>query len=294
MRGDDQRNDVTEETVTVNGVDLYVRTVGEGPDVVVLHGGPGAQHDYLLPQFDALAEGRCLRYYDQRGGGRSSVGREISVGWRDHVADLDGLIDRWGLAPATLLGYSWGALLALLYAATHPDRVARLALVSPAPLDEEHREEYQRRFAERMAAPEIAKARETLRRSGLRERDEDAYRKRAFELSVAGYFKDPGRAHDLTPFRVTGRTQKEVWKSLRGVDLATELDELCELSIPALVIHGRHDPIPMDAAQDVADWLCADLELLDDAGHVPHVEEFETFRSLLDDFLPSSAHPAPS
>ena len=281
-----------ETTAHVNGVELYIRTLGDGPEVVVLHGGPGAHHDYLLPQFDSLANGRRLRYYDQRGGGRSPVARTVPLGWHEHVADLDALIELWGIAPATLLGYSWGALLALLYAATHPHRVARLALVSPAPLDEEHREEYQRRFAERMADPTVVGARQSLRDSGLRERDETAYRKRAFELSVAGYFKDPERARDLTPFRVTGRTQEEVWNSLRGVDLASELEELCELSIPALVIHGRHDPIPLDSAQDVADWLCADLELLDDAGHVPHVEEFDRFHRLLDDFLPSTRRAA--
>lgn len=277
---------IVEETVRVNGVELYVRSVGDGPEIIVLHGGPGAHHDYLLPHFDALADGRRLRYYDQRGGGRSPVPRDAPVGWREHVGDLDALISHWDVAPATLLGYSWGALLALLYAATHPDRVGRLALVSPAPLDPEHRAEFQRRFAERMADAKVRAARQALQRSGLRERDEAAYRKRAFELSVAGYFKDPERARDLTPFRVTGRTQQAVWESLGALDLSAELEELCELSIPALVIHGRHDPIPMDAAEEVADCLCAQLELLDDAGHVPYVEEFDAFVSALDAFLP--------
>src|SRR6185312_8917430 len=47
----------TETTVELNGVRLYTRRVGHGPPVVVLHGGPGAHHDYLLPQYDQLAEG---------------------------------------------------------------------------------------------------------------------------------------------------------------------------------------------------------------------------------------------
>ena len=57
----------------VNGVSLFERRVGAGPLVVVLHGGPGAHHDYLLPQYDRLAAGREVLYYDQRGGGRSPV-----------------------------------------------------------------------------------------------------------------------------------------------------------------------------------------------------------------------------
>jgi proline iminopeptidase len=286
---DDAAPSATEATVTVNGVSLYTRSVGSGPDVVVLHGGPGAHHDYLLPQFDALAEGRRLWYYDQRGGGRSPVARAVPVGWRDHVDDLDALITHWDLEPATILGYSWGGLLALLYAATNPERVRRLALVSPAPLTAEHRAEFQERFARRMADPAVVEERRALQASDLRSRDENAYKRRAFELSVAGYFKDPERARDLTPFRVTGRTQQEVWESVGSSDLRAELDELAELCIPALVVHGRHDPIPFDTAEQVAHWLCdARIEVFEDSGHVPHVEEFETFVRVLDAFLPKT------
>lgn len=281
---------VTEGIVTVNGVALYTRTVGSGPDVVVLHGGPGAHHDYLLPQFDALATGRRLRYYDQRGGGQSPVDRDVPVGWREHVDDLDALLTHWELDTATVLGYSWGGLLALLFAATYPERVSRLALVAPAPLTSEHRAEFQRRFTERMADPTIADDRRALQASGLRETDHDAYKKRAFELSVAGYFKDPRRAKDLTPFRVTGRTQQEVWESVGASDLRAELDELRELCIPALIVHGRHDPIPLHTAEQVAHWLCdARIEVLEASGHVPHVEEFEAFVRILDSFLPRAS-----
>src|SRR6185369_12009890 len=69
-------------TIEVNGISLYTRQLGSGPLVVVLHGGPGAHHDYLLPQYDLLAKGRELFYYDQRGGGQSPVPRETPVGGR--------------------------------------------------------------------------------------------------------------------------------------------------------------------------------------------------------------------
>src|SRR5947207_12810606 len=125
----------TETTVELNGVGAYTRRVGLGPPVVVLHGGPGAHHDYLLPQYDRLAEGgRALLYYDQRGGGRSPVPRELPVGWREHVADLEALRRHWELDRLTVLGYSWGGLLALLYALVHPHRAARLAPASTPPV----------------------------------------------------------------------------------------------------------------------------------------------------------------
>ena len=274
-----------EQQVSVNGISLYTRIVGVGPGVIVLHGGPGAHHDYLLPQFDALAVGRTLHYYDQRGGGRSPVEREVPVGWREQVADLDALIDHWQLAPATVLGYSWGALLAMLHAIAHPEKIGRLALVSPAAATAQGRQEFETRFAERMRDPRILRSREDLMQSGLRERDPEAYRKRLFELSVAGYFRDPEQARNLTPFRVTGRTQDAVWKSLGDYDLT---EGLKRLAVPALVMHGRHDPIPLARAEDIARLLRARWEVFDKSGHVPYVEEFEKFVSVLDEFLPGS------
>lgn len=266
----------------VRGVTLFERRVGEGPPVIVLHGGPGADHGYLLPGFDTLALGRELVYYDQRGGGRSPVARDVPVGWREHVADLEALRQLWALDRLIILGYSWGGLLAQLYATEHPDRVERLALVCPAPSWRAARDEFERRFAERSLAPELVAERLALRESGLRERDPRAYERRLFELAVVPYFYDPARASDLTPFRVVGRTQQEVWRSLNDYDLRPALRRL---RLPALVLHGEDDPIPIEASRETAALLGAEFHALDRCGHCPHVERLEDFRRLLDAFL---------
>lgn len=268
--------------MAVNGVELFTRRLGDGPGPVVLHGGPGAHHDYLLPQFDRLADGGSLRYYDQRGGGRSPVGRDVPVGWHEHVRDLDGLLAAWALAPATVIGYSWGGLLALLYAVAHPDRVARLALVCPAPATAADRRRFEAAFAERARAPAIMAARDALQASGLRERDPDAYRRRAFELSVAGYFHDFERVRDLMPFRLTGRTQRAVWDSLGDYDLRADLERL---EVPTRVFAGRYDPIPLDATQETAARLDAELVVFEQSGHCPHVEEPDRFADAVGDWL---------
>jgi len=273
-------------TRQVRGVTLFERRIGAGPATVVLHGGPGAHHDYLLPGFDALARGRQLIYYDQRGGGRSPVPRDVPVGWKEQVADLEQLRILWGFERLTLAGYSWGGLLALLYAVEHPERVENLALVSPAPAWREARAEFERRFQQRNLAPDLQRQRAELRASGLRERDPDGYAQRLFELSVAPYFFDPARARDLTPFRVTGRTQQDVWTSLGDYDLRPGLSAL---SIPARVIQGENDPIPLEASRSLAQLLGADFFPLARCGHVPYVEAFEDFKRLLDEFLPGLA-----
>ena len=267
---------------SVRGVSVFERRVGRGPPAVVLHGGPGADHGYLLPGFDALADGRELIYYDQRGGGRSPVARDVPVGWRDHVADLEALREIWGLQRLALVGYSWGGLLAQLYATEHPDRVERLALVSPAPSWRAARDEFERRFAERNLAPALEAERRALRETGLRERDPQAYERRLFELAVVPYFYDPAKARELTAFRVVGRTQQEVWRSLGDYDLRPALQRL---RLPAFVLHGENDPIPIEASRETAGRLRAELHALGRCGHCPHVERPDEFRRLVDAFL---------
>ncbi len=267
----------------IRGVRLFERRAGSGPAVVVLHGGPGAHHDYLLPGFDLLASRRTLIYYDQRGGGRSPVPRDTPVGWREQVADLDALRESWGLDALAIAGYSWGALLAMLYATTHPSRVTDLALVSPAPSNRAARQVFEGRLAARSATPAIRAERQQLRESGLAERDPEAYRMRGFALSVAGYFHDPALANRLTPFRVTGRTQQEVWDSLGDYDIRPAL---AQLSVKAVVVHGADDPIPVESAQETARLLGAECHLLPNCGHVPYVEAPVEFRQVLDAFLP--------
>ncbi len=271
----------------VRGVSLFERRVGKGEPTVVLHGGPGAHHDYLLPGFDALATGRELIYYDQRGGGQSQVPRDVPVGWREQVEDLESLREQWQLERLTIAGYSWGGLLALLYATEHPDKVERLALISPAPAWRAAREEFERRFSKRNLAPELLRQRATLRESGLRESDPLAYAQRLFELSVAPYFYDPERARDLTPFRVTGRTQQEVWASLEDYDLRPSL---ARLEVPALVMHGESDPIPIEASRELAGYLKAEFHPLPRCGHVPYVEASDQFVTLVDNFLRARSH----
>src|SRR5256885_10627108 len=99
-------------TLEIRGVRIFERRIGGGPPVVVLHGGPGAHHDYLLPGFDALSDGRELIYYDQRGGGRSPASRKAPGGWTEHATDLAELRRQSGIGPLTPAGYSPGGPIA--------------------------------------------------------------------------------------------------------------------------------------------------------------------------------------
>jgi pimeloyl-ACP methyl ester carboxylesterase len=235
-----------------------------------------------------LAAGRSLLYYDQRGGGQSPVPRETPVGWREHVADLHAIREALGLERLTLCGYSWGGLLALLYFLEYPGNVERLALVSPAGIAFQYRQQFEEEFARRMASPEIQRERDALRANGLRERDPSAYQRRAFELSVAGYFRDFHDAKNLTPFRVNARTQQAVWESLGEYDLRPQLHSSTPVPRPpSRIIHGTYDPIPIASSRELAPLIDGELVELP-VGHCPHVEATDEFVGALDSFLPKT------
>jgi proline iminopeptidase len=257
--------------------------------LLVLHGGPGAHHDYLLPQMLALATDRAMVFYDQRGGGLSKTDDRTPITWRTHVKDLDQVILERDLVSPTIVGYSWGGLLAMLYAieaaaGRTQSRPRRLVLIDPAPVTRKFRQNFETEFSRRQSSAQVVRLREELATSGLREKDAEAYRQRAFELSVAGYFADPSAAHDLTPFRVTGRVQASVWESLDDYDL-TAPGLLDSVLVPTLIVHGRKDPIPLASSEAAARAMRAELVVLENSGHVPYVEEpaalFDAIRSFL-------------
>ena len=286
-------------TTSSTPVPLYWVEYGDpnAPPMLLLHGGPAASHEYLLPQMLALAEEHRLVTYDQRGGGRSRHDDDRAViGWRDQVEDVARVAAELDVSPLTIVGYSWGGLLAMLYAVeAAADRVAprpeRLVLIDPAPITRPARVAFEQEFARRQAGPEVAALRAELQASGLRERDPDAHRQRAFELSVAGYFADPARARDLTPFRVTGRVQQSIWQSLGDYDLR---EALASVRVPTLVVHGRQDPIPLASSEDAARALGTTCVVIEHSGHVPYVEQPAQLFPLLRAFLrdTGSLHPA--
>lgn len=270
---------------TPDGVDLFVADLGDpgAPPLLVMHGGPAAHHDYLLPAFASLADRRRVVLYDQRGGGRSRAPAGVDLGHEAHVADMGVVLDALGIARTDVAAYSFGGLYAMLFATRHPERVDRLALCSSVPAWHGYREGLDRAMAAAAQSPWVVAERRALDLSGMRERSPEEYRRRRFALSVAGYFRDPRLAYALTPFRVQANAAEAVRKGLGDFDLRPILGQLDGSRV--LVIHGEDDPIEPRFARETAEACGARLELLPRCGHVPYVEAAEAFFAILRAFL---------
>jgi proline iminopeptidase len=276
---------------------LYYRVIGGGQPLVLLHGGPDFDHSYLLPDMDRLADSFRLIYYDQRGRGRSAVNvqpEEVTLG--SEIEDLESLREYFRLETAALLGHSWGGLLALEYALRHPERVSHLILMNTAPVSEEDLMLLRRDRRQRAGADIenlMARAAEARYQEGDPEAVTEYYRIH-FRLAL----RKPEHLEQVIQRLKASFTREGILKARQIEErLAQEtwfsgeynlLPKLEGLNIPALVVHGEHDLIPIECAAHIAQAIPgARLAILKDCGHFAFLESPDGVRKEINDFVNS-------
>lgn len=134
--------------VELDGYRFHVQLRGDArrPPVIVVHGGPGGDLQYLLP-LQALAERHFVVFYDQRGTGLSPRVPADTQTLERHLEDLHRIVGHYGQGgPVRLIGHSWGAMLVIAYLARHPERVSHAVAVEPGMLHPAAATEFVRRF----------------------------------------------------------------------------------------------------------------------------------------------------
>lgn len=266
---------------------LWVDEAGNGPPLVLCHGGPGLW-DYLDEVAVALGDHARTVRWDQRGCGRSERRGPYSVA--RSVADLDAVRDQTAGQPVTLLGHSWGAHLALRYALDHPDRVSGLIYVSGTGIDADRGWHPHYKQNLRLRLGRNLDRWETL---GARPRTAAEDREWAI-LQWSADFADPAMAlqhaeHMATPWRginyeCNAAVNAEVKQELSDNSLTTRCRDL---ELPVLIVHGTEDIRPEWAVDSLHQALPnARRVSLAGAGHLPWVEKPDDFRQAVAGFLP--------
>ncbi len=270
------RPPVEEGTRAVEGAELYYKTVGVGEPIVVVHGGPGFEHSYLLPGLEPLGQTFRVVLYDQRGLGRSTGDLDpTSISMERYIADLDAMREMAGVERVNILAHSWGSLIAMMYALEHPDRLNALILMSPVEPGRRYAVEAQANQQARRS-PEDAAAIDSLVRSPGFERGEPETLGWILHHMLRGTLADPADA-DALRLVFTERTAEQrrrvselLMEPLAELDL---WDRLAEVTVPVLIVHGDQDPSPVSMVTEMSERLPnARLEVLGDVGHFPFVE----------------------
>lgn len=270
---------------TDDGTSLWTATSGEGPPLVLCHGGPG-MWDYLEPVAGLVDDLVTVHRWDQRGGGRSTGSGPYIVD--RFVADLEVLRVHFGHDRWLVGGHSWGATLALRYAFAHAERVAAILYLSGTGTGSVWRRAHHAEADRRLA---IGQRR---RRDELKARRRDDAEEREYRtLNGAPDFADRDRALELAaaqyaavPYPVNYECMAAINAELKVWEGQAPLARCRTLDAPVLVVHGAEDPRPAWAVESMVEVLpSAELRVLPGAGHLPWVEEAESFAAVVGEFL---------
>jgi L-proline amide hydrolase len=290
---------VSEGFVPFRGFRTWYRVVGDLAQPVpaklpllVLHGGPGASHDYLQPLEELADSGRPIIFYDQLGCGNSDQPNDPSL-WivELFLEELATVRQELGLGHIHLLGQSWGGMLAMECALTRPAGLASLILASsPASIPQWIAE------ANRLRKELPQEVEQTLRHhEEAGTTDEVAYEEamqvfyqrhvcrldpqpEPWTRTLAKLMTNPEVYHTMwgpSEFHATG--------TLKEWDIR---DRLGEIDLPTLVTSGRHDEATLHIAETVHRGIAgSEWVLFEQSSHVAHLEEEEEYRRVVEDFM---------
>jgi len=286
----------TEGFVPFRGLRTWYESFGDGRDgrlpLVVLHGGPGATHQYLEPLRDLATSGRRVIFYDQIGCGRSDRPTDpdfFTV--QTFVDELDALRAHLDLERVHVLGQSWGGMLAMEYALTHPRGLASIVVAdSPASMPLWVREANRLRDA---LPPDVERALREHEAAGTTDDPAYAaacevfYRRHVCRLepwpdcvndAMASLAADGFVYHVMN-----GPSEFHCIGTLKDWDITARLPEI---DVPALLLSGRYDEAtaavvtPIHAGIRGSEWI-----VFDESSHMPHVEEPAAFNAAVRGFL---------
>jgi proline iminopeptidase len=289
--------------IDAHGVLIYYMTVGRGAPLMIVHGGPGASHDYFLPYLLPLARHNRLIFIDERGSGKSQILQDPK-GYtvENMVEDVEAV--RQSLAPGkmSLLGHSYGGVLAQAYALKYQSNLTHLILASTFPSTTEMNQVFAR-MKEKMD-PELRERIDKIEKEGLFGHGKD-YEKNRYtnEYMIAawgeGYFPylyqnrpDPNYDPIQNGMTTSWDLYREMWGShgefvidgnLNSVEYTKRLPSI---HVPTLIVAGDHDECDPSLSQEMHEKIAGShIVILPRSGHMTFVDQPDLFISSVDSFL---------
>jgi proline iminopeptidase len=253
-------------------VSLFVDVVGHGYPLLLMHGGPGADHWSLLP-FRRCTDRFTLVFYDHRCNGRSEGAPVTSMTWENLTADADALRRRLGFDRWAVLGHSFGGHVALEYALRYPDSLSHLVLLDTGGDSRWAREHAPEALARRGYSPRTVRLARRFFNGQIAPREMLP----ALLRFGGAYYHHPSIllvARELLrgEWRAKTRPEALIFGGRQLLKDWTVMDRLGEITVPTLVLAGRDDFLfpPEHQAALAAGIPGARLRIIERAGHNAH------------------------
>jgi proline iminopeptidase len=299
---------VQEGFVDANGVLIYYKSVGKGTPLLVVHGGPGASHDYFLPHLLPLAKNHRVVFMDERGSGRSQRLDDVRLYTVENmVEDVEAVRRALRLGKVALVGHSYGGVLAQAYALKYPAGLSKLLLCSTFSSTKEMNRVFDR-MKEKMPR-ELRERIDKAEKEGLFGKGKDYEKNRySSDYMVAawgeGYFpylygKRPDPNYDPVASGVMSwDLYREMWGShgeyvIDGNLASVEYtDRLSTIRVPTLITAGDHDECDPSLSRVMHEKIPGSkLVIFPESGHMTFVDQPMMFLRTVEEFLQgSTAH----
>lgn len=277
--------------IDASGVKLYYQTFGNGDPIIVLHGGPGLDQNYLLPYMDVFSNKYAMTFYDQRGSGKSldTQLNDKTINIQQFIYDLEAVRKQLGYKKFILMGHSWGGLLAVNYALEYPQHLKALVLINSAPITHAGFISFMNEYSKKTAPihTELVKIENSPKfKTGDPETVENYFR-----TIFRTYFVNPDNAEklNLTTTNKSALSGFKVAEILQNNYLGTNFDlvkETSKLHVPTLIIHGAHDIVPVETAKEIHSAIpYSELITLDQSAHFVYIEQPQQFQDDVNSFM---------
>lgn len=293
---------IEEGFVDSHGTLIYYKAMGHGQPLVILHGGPGASHDYFLPYLLPLARQNRLIFIDERGSGQSQKLEDPSAYTVENmVEDVEVVREVLDLGKISLLGHSCGGVLAQAYALKYPENLSHLILCSTFHSTTRMNEVF-KKIKEKMA-PELLARIEKMEHAGLYGHGKGYEKSRYTSEYMAaawgeGYFpylyqNRPDANYDpVANGNMAWDVYREMWGSngefvidgnLKSVEYA---DRLSSIIVPTLITVGDHDECAPSLSEEMHQKITGSkLVIFPKSGHMTFVDQPNLFISTVNGFL---------
>jgi proline iminopeptidase len=289
--------------VDAHGVLIYYVAFGTGSPLVVVHGGPGADHTYFLPYLLPLARTHRLIFIDERGSGRSQHLQDTSLYTVENmVEDVEDVRQALKLGKISLLGHSYGGVLAQAYALKYQQNLTHLILNSTFPSTRQMNEVLAREKAQ--MPPAKLKRLNELEAAGLFGKGE-AWEHGRYPAEYAtlawgpGYFPFTYGARPDPNYDPLGQLIGTSWELYRvmwgehgefiidgNLKSVEYVDRLQGIHVPTLIMAGDHDEcdpsLSLEMSAKIAD---SKLVILPNSGHMNFVDQPELWQKTVEEFL---------